>query len=292
MITDINNNPIRDSIIKDGYVVIDGLIPTESFQKLIEACDRAVDRARRGDWQYRRLVGTQFPPWKEGTDVWGVQHLMHPDLGESEFAEWYGSDQLQNAVCDLLSTTRPELQLELFNLLINPRDSDFDLTWHRDTVPAEATEEEEAKILTESHYGTQWNTALYQDECLYVVPQSHRRVRTEREREITIHDPKSHEMPNMLKVVLKPGQTVFYDNNILHRAAYNKANKRATLHACMGTIAGGDHRAKSLFQHGLGWMSSPEFKDSLPASLTQSYKNTLDMAESAGLTKMEAAPIH
>lgn len=48
--------------------------------------------------------------------------------------------------------------LELFNLLINPRDTDFDLTWHRDTVRAEATEEEEAKILTETPYGTQWNT--------------------------------------------------------------------------------------------------------------------------------------
>lgn len=119
MITDINNNPIRDSIVKDGYVVIDGLIPTDSFPKLVEACDRAVDRARRGDWQYRRLVGTQFPPWKEGTDVWGVQHLMHPDLGESEFAEWYGSEQLQNAVCDLLGTTRPQLQLGTNKLLFN-----------------------------------------------------------------------------------------------------------------------------------------------------------------------------
>lgn len=96
----------------------------------------------------------------------------------------------------------------------------------------------------------------------------------------------------MLKVVLKPGQTVFYDNNILHRATYNKSNKRATMHACMGTIAGGDHRAKSLFQHGLGWMSSDKFKNSLPSTLNKAYQNTLDMAASAGLTQMEAAPIH
>jgi hypothetical protein len=47
---------------------------------------------------------------------------------------------------------------ELFNLLINPQDSDFDLTWHRDGVKAEAEEEEEKEKLTIPHYGTQWNT--------------------------------------------------------------------------------------------------------------------------------------
>jgi hypothetical protein len=46
----------------------------------------------------------------------------------------------------------------LFNLLINPRDSDFDLTWHRDSVPAETEEEKEKEILKIEHYGTQWNT--------------------------------------------------------------------------------------------------------------------------------------
>lgn len=147
-------------------------------------------------------------------------------------------------------------------------------------------------IKTQKYSHRPYFRALYQDECLYVVPQSHRRLRTPRERDITINDPKSHDMPDMLKVILKPGQTVFYDNNILHRAAYSKANKRATLHGCMGTIKGGDHRAASIFQHGLDWMNTPEFKNSLPASLDQSYKNTLAMAQSAGLNQMTASPIH
>lgn len=111
MITDIHNNPIRDSIVRDGYVVIDGLVPNESFQNLTEACDRTVAKARAGEWQHRRLVGTQFPPWKEGTDVWGVQHLMHPDLNEPEFAKWYGNNLLQEAVCELLGAKKEDLQL-------------------------------------------------------------------------------------------------------------------------------------------------------------------------------------
>ncbi|CAO3645138.1 unnamed protein product [Mucor hiemalis] len=292
MITDINKKPLQESLEKDGFVIVDGLISQDAFIRLTDACDRVVEKARKGDWKYRRLVGTQFPPWTEGTDVWGVQHLMHPELSEPIFAEWYGSSLLQEAVCQLLGTNPQELQLELFNLLVNPQETDFDLTWHRDSVPTETNEEKEREYLAVPHYGTQWNTALYEDECLYVVPQSHRRVRTQRERHITINDPKSHDMPNMLKVILKPGQTVFYDSNILHRAAYKSDRKRATLHGCMGTIEGGHHRAGNIFQHGLDWMNTPEFKSSLPQSLDKPYANVLAMAESAGLNKLEAAPIH
>jgi hypothetical protein len=48
--------------------------------------------------------------------------------------------------------------IELFNLLINPQESDFDLTWHRDSVPAETEEDKEKEFLAIPHYGTQWNT--------------------------------------------------------------------------------------------------------------------------------------
>jgi hypothetical protein len=99
-------------------------------------------------------------------------------------------------------------------------------------------------------------------------------------------------MPNLLKVVLKPGQTVFYDSNILHRAAYSSKSKRATLHACMGTIDGGHHRASNIFQHGLDWMSEPQFRDSLPDSLKVPYANILRMAEKKGLQKLESDAIH
>jgi hypothetical protein len=60
---------------------------------------------------FRRFVGTPFPPWNEGTDVWGVQHLLNPELGEPIFAEWYGSEEMINAVCELLEVKPNELQL-------------------------------------------------------------------------------------------------------------------------------------------------------------------------------------
>lgn len=99
-------------------------------------------------------------------------------------------------------------------------------------------------------------------------------------------------MPGQLRVNLKPGQTVFYDNNILHRAAYFKSKKRATLHASMGTIEGGHYRAKTIFQHGLDWLNTDEFKATLIDSLKTPYANTQAMATRAGLDKLETKPIH
>lgn len=56
MITDINGRPIEGSLKEDGYVIIDDLISTDMFTKLTDACDRVVNRARKGDWEHRYVV--------------------------------------------------------------------------------------------------------------------------------------------------------------------------------------------------------------------------------------------
>ncbi|KAH8551490.1 hypothetical protein BGW37DRAFT_537989 [Umbelopsis sp. PMI_123] len=285
MLYSIDGRPAHDALATDGFVIIDNLIKPELLGPLREAAERAIKKARAGEWKERRFVGTPFPPWDQGTDVWGVQHLLHPDLGESIFAEWYGSEEMINAVCELLEVKPDELQLELFNMLINPQESDFDLPWHRDAVKPKVPEDEERERLKIPHYGTQWNTALYDDSCLYVIPASHSRARTPEQRDITINDPLSRNMPGQLQVHLKAGQTVFYNNNILHRAIYYCANKRATLHASFGSTEGGHHRAANIFQHGLDWMNEERFYKTLPPSLVTPYKNLQAMSTRAQLEK-------
>lgn len=48
--------------------------------------------------------------------------------------------------------------------------------------------DEEIRELGKPCFATQWNAALYDDECLLIVPQSHRRPRTEEERTVTLED--------------------------------------------------------------------------------------------------------
>ncbi|KAF8141602.1 hypothetical protein EV363DRAFT_1308550, partial [Boletus edulis] len=140
------------------------------------------------------------------------------------------------------------LQMELFNLLINPLNHDFALRWHRDDVRV------------------QWNTALYEDACLYLVPKSHKVPRTDEQRahSTTLEPPRDPlAMPGAIRLVLQPGETVFYNSNILHCATYDAKQRRATLHATMGDTRGGSTRARNVLQHGLEWMQEKRFRETL-----------------------------
>lgn len=119
---------------------MDGLLDEPWLTKLREASNRILERARAGPndpsrWRYVRAVGKQFPPFPtDREDIWGVQHLMHPDLQETIFLEWYTSPKLLATVCEIIGAEVDDLQLELFNLLVNPRQLPYSLSWHRDNV--------------------------------------------------------------------------------------------------------------------------------------------------------------
>jgi hypothetical protein len=96
----------------EGFVIVPGLVPPEDFTELQQACERAISRTRAGLWPHRRTVGKQFPPWADDDpDSWGVQHVMHPDLGEPAFARWYTSDALVRTVQELLECKEDGLQM-------------------------------------------------------------------------------------------------------------------------------------------------------------------------------------
>ncbi|CAE6363620.1 unnamed protein product [Rhizoctonia solani] len=149
----------KDSYAHDGYVFVPGLIDDSQLPALRDACDRVVDKTRAGQWPYRRIVGKQFPPFVGSEpDSWGVQHITHPDLHEPIFVRWYGSEAVVGAATSLLGCTEDQVQMELFNLLINPDRHAFALRWHRDDVPETASPEEEIAALKTNFYGVQWNT--------------------------------------------------------------------------------------------------------------------------------------
>jgi hypothetical protein len=156
-----------------GYVVVPDLMTPEQENLLREASTRVIEQTRAGKWPHRRVVGRQFPPYTHSEpDSWGVQHVMHPELHEPAFANWYTSDALVRTARELLGCSEDELQMgaslssykrrlttlimllsELFNLLINPTKHEFALRWHRDDVRETADEEEEIKALALWHHG-------------------------------------------------------------------------------------------------------------------------------------------
>ncbi|OTA61654.1 phytanoyl-CoA dioxygenase [Hypoxylon sp. EC38] len=254
---------LRSQLEKDGFVVLRSILNPEQVQQLRDAAERTLSLATSGSWPHVRTVGKQFPPWtwSPGVGIWGVQHLLNPALPDSKiFAASYFSDEILGVAKELLGPCGDdELVMELYNLLVRPSDgADFELPWHRDDIPASASAEEELERLDEPAWHAQWNLALCDgDESLIVVPGSHARARTERERSA---DPFEPDMPNQLIVRLNAGDVVFYNNNILHRGRYDGSRERLSLHGSVGHVAGGRLRARNVLQHGLGsWVDSCDF---------------------------------
>ncbi|RAL14957.1 phytanoyl-CoA dioxygenase family protein [Aspergillus homomorphus CBS 101889] len=288
--------PYLTALQRDGFVRIPSLLTPEEITHYRTIATKATQLTRTGQWPYFRTVPKQFPPWpstappaSEG-GIWGVQHLLHPEMpGRADFARFYFSEKVLAVAEELLgvrsapgTVQSPQptnnspstedapdnepLVMELFNLLVAPETHDFALRWHRDDIPEHVTPDEELRLLhqkspqgRQSH--AQYNLALCEDRSLIVIPGSHRRVRTEVERAA---DPYASELPGQLVVELQPGDAVFYDSNILHRGVYRAKpagqveEPRLTLHGSIGlkgeggSGAAGKVRATAVLQHGVG----------------------------------------
>ncbi|EXJ83897.1 hypothetical protein A1O1_07526 [Capronia coronata CBS 617.96] len=273
----MSSTPYLDALRKDGFVKIPNLVPPHLLLALKASCKYTTDRARQGKWPYVRTVPKQYPPWQEwkpGDNIWGVQHLLHPDMGVKDiFAEIYFSDEILSVVKELVGLKDDphgdeKLVMELFNLLVSPaQQQGFELCWHRDDIRPEVTPEEEEKLLQEKspagqQLHAQYNIALFDDASLIVVPGSHRRIRTETERAAAPHEP---DLPGQLVVELQPGDAVFYDSNILHRGIYTGIDAtselgRMTLHGSVGLAGHGNERARQVLQHAVGeWVGRAQF---------------------------------
>lgn len=250
----------RKALDKDGFVILSAsLFPSLDLDALRLAGRRITNAARAGKWPYIRTLPKQFPPWQQDPShgIWGVQHLLHPSNPDHDlFATSYFDAELLKYVASLIECSEDELTMELYNMLVRP-DEDFALRWHRDDIPASATIDEELERLSKPGFHAQWNLALHDDSSLVLVPGSHRRARTETERNA---DPYEPEIAGQITVNLKAGQVAFYNNNILHRGVYDSSKERMTLHGSIGTVKAGSERARNVLQHGVGeWAKEDDF---------------------------------
>ncbi|WEW56482.1 hypothetical protein PRK78_001927 [Emydomyces testavorans] len=318
-LTDSDTTPHLTALRRDGFVLIPGLISPEQVTSLRRAAAKATSLARNGQWPHIRTVPKQFPPFpttpppaSEG-GIWGVQHLLHPDMpGRSEFAELYFAPNVLNIIEELVglkgkpaSDVEP-LTMELFNLLVSPTCKDFELRWHRDDIPTPPTltPEEEVRQLqakspadrAQSH--AQYNIALYPDASLIVVPGSHLRARTPAERNA---DPYEANMPGQKIVALQPGDAVFYDSNIFHRGVYKGTaipahendeveGIRMTLHGSVGLAEPVEKdkkgvRATVVLQHGVGkWVNREDAKfDGLGPRAESMRQRLIEMGTGEGV---------
>ncbi|KAG5643843.1 hypothetical protein DXG03_009574 [Asterophora parasitica] len=88
-------------------------------------------------------------------------------------------------------------------------------------------------------------------------------------------------MPGAVRLTLEPGETVFYNSNILHCATYDSAEQGATLHANMGSVNGGSTRACNVLQHRLKWMKEDAFREGLDEKGKRMFDRLVRMQKKA-----------
>ena len=108
----VSESPLKATYDDQGYVLVPNLVPPDLLPTLRTACDRVIAKTRSGAWPHRRTVGKQFPPFDDSNpDSWGVQHVMHPALGEPVFARWYTFEGVRTVAAALLGCDAGALQM-------------------------------------------------------------------------------------------------------------------------------------------------------------------------------------
>jgi ectoine hydroxylase-related dioxygenase (phytanoyl-CoA dioxygenase family) len=255
----------REQFIQEGYVLIEEAVEPHLREPLRAAAGRVTEKTRSGEWPHQGDAG-------DG-DIWGVNHLLHPDLGEPVFAEYMASDPVLDLAAEQLG---PSLRLSLVSMFVNPAKRDFAFGWHRDGLRREVPPEEEEAILARPQDSVQWNTALYDEACFLVVPGSHRRAATAEERDIQFRRP-MEAMSGEMTVPLEAGQAVYYHSQLLHRNVYPAGRRRETLHAILHRHP--SEEALPFYYHFVRWLEAPGVRATLPPRLLPLYDNWLALAE-------------
>jgi hypothetical protein len=221
-------NDERASLLRDGYVIVRGVVPPEELEDTRRIFESLVDRQRRV-WARDR---------GEGDPTGGAwETSAQPRLASFDQLVESGDE----AVTVELLMGRPLEVSRLimgapvaptqFMLMCNPIRDHGPAAWHRDIHPIDQAPVVglQQDLLANGPGYLQWNLALHDDDVLWVVPGSHARPNTDAENQHLTEDSR-RPLPEALQVELGAGDAVVYTNLILHWGSDYSTKRRRTVH--------------------------------------------------------------
>lgn len=206
-----------EEFTRDGFTLLPGALTPAEVRRVRVGLERVVDKVRaapgRFDARYTRRDA-------DGTDTWGVNHLFTPGLYEDAVAAVFDNHALLNFVHAVLGE---RVRFWTAHALWSPRQVDYELNWHKDNG--------EHEFHTPSGEPThlQFNVCLTADDSFHVVPGSHRRPLTDRER-AQIEARGTGALPGEAVVRCRPGDVLFMNHHTVHRGSCPVSRFRRTLH--------------------------------------------------------------
>jgi ectoine hydroxylase-related dioxygenase (phytanoyl-CoA dioxygenase family) len=226
---------LRDDFERDGYVIVDVLASGEidDFRKVMD--EMLSENKKTEDKNHHSAslqhLGDEISDFGNENRQYYFHLLTKPNTERIHHA--FHHQSVLSIVEELLG---PNLIINNSSILASNPGVSYKLGWHRDIIQIPEEEIEDRLFSKERfHNSVQINLPLVQEDSLEIVLGSHNRPNTGGEDKAfagTKHyAPKDANMPGAMKVSLKAGQAVFYNNNLIHRG-YSAETKvpRRTLH--------------------------------------------------------------
>ena len=254
-----------NAFVENGYIIRKGALSGTDIQTYRSAIDRILHKCRVEGLHADHLRYIDG----ERDDIWGVNNIFHPSIREQALVDALAHPQILDVIEALIGQ---RLRYYLCTLLVSSERKPYHINWHRDSAPDGEVSLE--TLLSRLRNHVQLNSALYDDETLYIVPGSHRRELTDAERTVIRQMPKAA-MPNQLTVKLKAGDIVFYNSSLLHKG-YNLTDaKRQTLHYAVLTAPPENELPNPESPTSQQWLDEPTFLGGLPERLKPLFDNWL-----------------
>ena len=218
----------RQQLLEDGYIILRNVIPPSELDKMRAGVETLVSR-QRAIWARDRK------PNEPSGGQWDVAAQPRVILNQVVDAEtayvidfFIGENTL--GVAQQL-TKGPKMAPIVMWVMCNPIRDHGPADWHRDLGPHKEPPLRglQADLLENGPGFVQWNVPLYDDDVLWVVPRSHRRINTEQE-DLELLANSRAPLSSGMPVRLRAGDGVVYLNALLHWGSNYSAKLRRTLH--------------------------------------------------------------
>ncbi|CAL1519644.1 phytanoyl-CoA dioxygenase family protein [Chitinophaga sp. MM2321] len=226
---------IKEKFLRDGYVIIDVLSAAEiaAFREVMDVLlspKSAAGDTKKHSSSFQHL-GDEIADFGKEARQYYFHLLTKP--GTESIHHAFHHPAILKAVEEIIG---PNLIVNNASILAANVGTAYSLGWHRDIIQIPQPEIEDWLFSPERfHNSVQINLPLVDENSLWVVPASHNRGNTAGENEAFAgskhYAPVGAVMPGGIPVMLKAGQAVLYNNNLIHRG-FTEVMKlpRRTLH--------------------------------------------------------------
>ena len=256
-----------------GYFIADDAVEPDTLEALTAALRRAADKVRSGEVV---ADADQISTGGDGKEPDVIMGLMAPEFGEPIFAEYLASEPVERYVYPFLGE---ELRLGWVSAFVI-QDRGYECGWHRDIGAEERDGSYEVEMEILGRYRKnllKWHMALVDDPCLWIVPGSQQRYRTDHERDVLINK-QTDDIPGAQQIKLKKGQTVFWNGNTIHRGRMPEGMKeRLTVTGALVKHQQGD--PPEALDTRFRWRLADNVQESLPSKIKIYYDRWRELQE-------------